>query len=150
MKKKLTFIDIIIVLCIILVVAFAAVKVIGSNNKATKTINYTVLVSDHVPEVAQTVIPAEDILLDPSQEVYGKVVNVELKPSERYLFNSLSGQFVKQSTEERVDIYITVEAPVIEDEYGFCVGSKYLRVGDVQGISGPGYAVTGYIIDIGE
>ena len=133
-----------------LAIAFVGIKLIGSIGNKTENITYTVLVNDHMPEIASTVVPTDNVLLDPVKEVYGKVTNVELKPSEKYLFNSVSGQFVKQTTEDRVDIYMTVEAPVTKDDYGVAVGEKYLRVGYSQGISGPGYAVTGYIIDIGE
>ena len=150
MKKKLTIIDIIIVLLILLVIGFAGIKLIGSIGNKTDSVTYTVLVNDHMPEIARTVVPADNVLLDPVQEVYGKVTDVELKPSEKYMFNSISGQFVKQTTEDRVDIYLTVEAPVTRDDYGVAVGEKYLRVGYSQGINGPGYAVTGYIVDVME
>ena len=150
MKKKLTIIDIIIVFCVIFAVVFACTKLIGSNKKSDVTMTYTVLVTDYNPEIATKVVPSDNVLLDPVQEVYGKVAAVELKPSEKYMFNSNTGHFVKQTTEERVDIYMTVEAPVTKDEYGFAVGEKYVRIGSGQSVSGSGYSVNGYVVDINE
>ena len=150
-KVKITLIDILIIVAIILVCVLGISmlkKTMGTSN--TKHVVYTVLVADQTPEVAQSIAPESNVLLDPTEEAYGSVTNVEVKPAEGSFFSVSEGKFVQQSTEEKKDVYVTVEADATDNEWGYDIGRQHIRVGASQSISGRGYGVNGYIVDIAE
>lgn len=146
--KKITIIDILIVLAVI-VVALVGVKMLAPSGGAqTEKITYTVLVSNQLPQVADSIKPAEKVLLDTAENVYGSVIGVTSEPAKSTQFNAEDGKYIEQTNEERRDVYITVEADVTVNEWGYDIGSTHVRVGEQQTLGGPGYGVSGYIVDI--
>ena len=150
-KKRITFIDILIVLAVIVagVVGVGFLKK-GTPGVSTKTVMYTVLVTDQLPEVAGNMKPAENILLDTASNSYGNVTDVDIRPARAAYFNNKSGKYEMFETNERKDVYVTVSVEATDNEWGYDVGETHIRVGEKQVISGHGFAVSGYIVDIQE
>ena len=151
-KVKLTLIDVLIIAAIILVCAAGALmlKKSRSGSVNTKHVIYTVLVADQTPAVAESIVADDRVLLDPTDEAYGSVSNVEIKLAENSYFSAFEGKFVSQTTEERKDVYLTVEADATENDWGYDIGKQHIRVGEKQSVSGGGYGVSGYIVDVAQ
>lgn len=152
MKKiKITLIDVLIVAAVIVacIVGVSMLKK-GGSSAETKHVIYTVLVTDQTPEVAESIVPCESALLDPTEEAYGSVTNVEIKPAENSYFSASEGKYIAQSTEAKKDVYVTVEADATVNDWGYDIGKQHIRIGASQSISGSGYGINGYIVDIVE
>lgn len=150
MKKRLTIVDLIIIIAIIIigVVGFSMLPKGTASN--TKTISFKVLVTDQLPEVANAIVVSDNVLLDASSNKYGRVTGVEVKPCEETYFDLRSEKFVKRTINDRNDIYITAEADVIEHDFGYELGDHKIRIGEKQIVSAPTYGVEGYIVEISD
>ena len=148
MKKKLTIVDIIIILAVVIVGIVGFKMLSGNSQSATKTVSFKVLVTDQLPEVASAVVVSDNVLLDASSNKFGKVTGVEIKPCEETYFDLKSEKFVKRTINNRNDIYITAEAEVVEHEWGYELGDHKVRIGEKQIVSAPAYGVEGYIVEI--
>ncbi len=150
MKKKITFIDLIIV-AVIIIAAVVGVKFIGKNGQSTgETVKYQVLVTDIYPAVAEKMTASDNVLLDTKEDKYGKVIKVEIKPAETTNLDLNNEKYVVNSVSEKNDAYITVEANAEKSESGWKLGSQDIKVGSPQSLSCAEYAANGYIIDIFE
>ena len=148
MKKKITFIDLIII-AVVVVVAVVGISLLGNKGGGSKTaITYKVLVADRLPEIAQQIVADDNVMLDPKENAYGKVVAVECKPCEDTYLDVRGERYVIGTTEERMDVYITVEAQAQESGSGWKIGAQDIKIGEQQSISAKTYGVEGYIIDI--
>ena len=148
-NKKITLIDILIVLVAVLAVVFVAGR-FGKPIGGTKTekVTYMVLVSDQDAEMVEGVVKSDKVMVDTTEKMYGRVVNVERKPAQFTRFSASNGNFVEQTSEERIDLHITVEVDAVKNAWGYQIGDQKIRVGESQNLGGPGYGVSGYIIDI--
>lgn len=148
-NKKITLIDILIVLVAVLAIVFVvgrSGKTIGGSK--TEKVTYMVLVSDQDPETSEGVIESDKVMVDTTEKMYGRVVSVERKPAHITRFGADTGKFLEQDNEERHDLYITVEVDAVKNPWGYQMGDQKIRVGEQQNLGGPGYGVSGYIIDI--
>lgn len=147
-KKKITIIDVLIILLVIIAAVFALMKLRGTAPASGKTVTYTVLVSNQLPEVAGNIVPEDNVLLDTATNSYGDVTAVDIQPSSKSLLDAENGRYVLRTTEERKDVYITIRVTASENEWGYDIGDQHIRVGERQIVSGRGFAATGYIISV--
>ena len=149
-KKKITFIDILIVLVVIVAGVVGMKMLKGTAGANTKLVTYTVLVADQKPDVAGNMKPAKNVLLDTQSNIYGDITDVEIRPARAPYFNNKTGAYVMEEINERKDVYVTVSVEATDNEWGYDIGETHIRVGTSQVISGHGFAVSGYIIDVQE
>ncbi|MBP3361981.1 MAG: DUF4330 domain-containing protein [Clostridia bacterium] len=147
-KKRITIIDILIVLLVIIIAAFALFKLRSAAPAGGKTVTYTVLIANQLPEVAENIVPEENVLLDTTTNSYGDVTAVDVQPASDAFLDAESGRYVLRTTEERKDVYITVSVTASENEWGYDIGEQHIRVGEKQIVSGRGFAATGYIVGV--
>lgn len=150
MKKKITFIDILIVLAVVLVAVFVFSKFSGSDGASKKTVTYTVLVTSVMPEVAEGMTPDDRVLLDAKDNAYGRVTNVSIAPSEDSYLNQQTEKYVISKLEERKDVVLTIEADATVNDWGYEIGQQNIRIGEKQNISATKYVATGYIIGVDD
>lgn len=150
MKKKITFIDILIILAVIIVFVLVLSGITRKNTNSTKTISYTVLTTGELPEVAQSMVPEDGVLLDTKENAYGRVTNVDIFPAESSNINLYSEKYVTGTIDEKKDVKITVEVEATEHDFGYTIGQQHIRVGEKQNITAPSYVATGYIIEVYE
>ena len=148
MKKKLTLVDIIIILAVLIVGIIGISMIPKSVQNNTKTISYRVLVADQPVEIADSIKEADNVLLSASSNTFGKVTGVEIKNAEESNFDLKSEKFVNSAVDFRSDIYLTLEANVIEHDWGFELGDQKVRIGEKQDITAPTYGLSGYIVEI--
>ncbi|MBQ7976290.1 MAG: DUF4330 domain-containing protein [Clostridia bacterium] len=150
MKKKITFIDILIVLAVVLVAAFLLFKVSGTSGSHKKTVTYTVMVTNILPEVADGMVPDDRVLLDSKDNAYGRVTNVSVMPSEDSHINLQTEKYVTNKIEDRKDVILTVEAEATVNDWGYQIGQQHIRIGEAQNISATSYVASGYIIGVDD
>lgn len=150
MKKKITFIDILIVLVVVFAAIFVFAKLSGTVGASTKTVSYTVRVTSVLPEVADSMVPDDKVLLDAKDNAYGRVTNVTVTASEDTYFNQQSEKYVSSKTEGRKDAVLTVEAEATVNDWGYQIGQQHIRIGEKQNISATTYVASGYIIGVDD
>lgn len=150
MKKKITIVDILIVLAVVLVAIFAFGKFSGTSGASKKTVTYTVLVTSVMPEVAESMVPDDRVLLDAKGNTYGRVTNVSVSPSEDSYFNQHTEKYVISKLDGRKDVILTLEADATVNEWGYDIGQQHIRIGEKQNISATQYVATGYIIGLDD
>ena len=147
MKKKLTVVDLIIIAGVLIVGVIGFSMLPKTTSSSLVPVKYKVLVTDQLPEVANAIVVSDNVLLDASNNKYGKVVGVEVKSCEETYFDAKNEKFVKRTINDRNDIYITVEANVQDMEWGYVLGDHVVRIGEKQIVSAPSYGVEGYIVE---
>ena len=150
MKKKITFIDILIVLVVILAAVFVFSKISGTSGASNKTVTYTVLVTNVVPEVAEGMVPDDKVLLDAKDNAYGRVTNVSVSDSEDTYFSQQLEKYVSSKIDELKDVVLTVEVEAVVNDWGYQIGQQHIRIGEKQNISATSYVATGYIIGVDD
>lgn len=148
MSKKITYIDILIVAVVVIAAIVVVPKLFKRNSTETKKVTYTVMAENILPEIANSVKPEDNVLLDTKDEKYGRVLNVEVKPVEDTYLDQRSGKYVQKTYDERKSVYLTIEADATDNSWGYSIGKQNIRIGEKQTVSANGYGIIGYIIDI--
>jgi hypothetical protein len=150
--EKISIIDIVIVLAIILI-GYYALSFLGSKDVDTvskQTIHYTFETED-VNENFAKQLKLDGNLYNSSKNYYvGKLIDYEVLPFEIIVPDLQKGVFVKQAVENRYVVRMTIEANTDQNAYNIRVNQENIKVGAMFPIKGKGFASYGYIIDIKE
>ena len=152
MKKKWTIIDTIIVLIIAAVAIAGGMKLMPSliNGAEKKTVEFTVLIQNREPELADAIKPGAKATLSYTEKDGGIIKDVRSEVANQMTFNSIDGVYENIDVEGKVDIYITIEAGCnITDKY-IKTGDTAIKVGADIPIRGQGFATVGFIIEIND
>ena len=76
--------------------------------------------------------------------------NVESKPAETMVYNSIDGTYSNEVIEGKYDVYVTIEADTDVSDLAIKAGSTAVKVGAEIPVRGKGYASTGYVIGIDD
>jgi len=121
MKKKITIVDILIVLAVVLVAVFVFGKFSGTAGASKKTVTYTVLVTSVMPEVADSMVPDDNVLLDAKGNAYGRDTNVSVSPSQDSYLNQqtekYSGRQITPEGAPQFHLFVGFEITCIDE---FC------------------------------
>ena len=151
MKKKWTVIDTLIVIAVIIagVVLF---KVFGGNIDMGEktTIEAQVILAAQKPEVGDAIKVGDTITVSLTEKDSGVLKELDIRPTERMVYNSIEGVYKNIVDEETVDIYAVVELQVSETDLAYSTGSTVVKVGEKMPFRGKGYALEGYVIEINE
>ena len=150
MKKKLTLIDILIIIAVVLVMAFLLTKIVSGRNGNQKTVSFAVMATNLLPENADAVKVCDRVLVDAEDDIYGKIVSVESKASEDYYFDYTKESYLKNVVEERKDVFLNVEVDVDDTEAGYKAGERFLRIGEAMYLAGDDFVVQGFVIGFEE
>lgn len=150
MKKKITIVDILIVLAVVFVAVFVFGKFSGTAGASKKTVTYTVLVTSVMPEVADSMVPDDNVLLDAKGNAYGRVTNVSVSPSQDSYLNQQTEKYVISKLDDRKDVILTLEAEATVNDWGYQIGQQHIRIGEQQNVSATKYVAKGYIIGIDD
>ncbi len=153
MKKKISIIDVIIVLVIIGAVAFVGKKAVGSGaHKGThQTVSYTVLLSNQEIGRFAGIKPGDVVCINEENDNDRATVKaVSTEPSEIMTYNSNTGEYRMVESKEGEDIIIELESDVLSDDIGMKNGDTAIKVGMNAAVRGTGYSGKGYIIKIAD
>ncbi|MCC8169000.1 MAG: DUF4330 domain-containing protein [Oscillospiraceae bacterium] len=151
-KVKFTVIDVLIILIVIAVIAVGAVKLAPSlfNGADKEKVEFTVLITGKDEEFADAMKVGDRATLSLTEKDGGEIVNVETQVAEMMVFDSIDGSYKIQQIDNKVDIYVTIEADVKVTDLSVKTGDTDIRVGEDIPVRGKGYATSGYIIAVNE
>ncbi|MBQ8207121.1 MAG: DUF4330 domain-containing protein [Clostridia bacterium] len=155
-KKRWNGMDLFFVLIIAAVIA-AAVFVIGNMNKSQQsaktesiTIEYTVEFRQ-VNNSALGTVKEGDIVRDPdNKRNIGTVISVQSVPYSKITYNPNDGSVYMAENPDVSDLVITIRAEATHSDSGYYVNDARFLVGRATNIWSPGFAGSGYCINIRE
>ncbi len=150
--KKFTVIDILIVIVLIAVIAIGGYILVPKmlNNEELKNVECTVLLNDTEKELAEAMKVGDEVTMSLTEKDGGVIKSIEVKPAEKTELNVMSGEYVQQTLDNRVDIYVTVDMKASVTDTSVKVGSTVFKVGAETTLRGKGYAAMGYVIVIND
>ncbi len=151
-KAKFTVIDAVIILVVLAVIAVAAVKLAPSMFIKTEKskAEFTVMISEKDQGFAEAMHVGDKVTLSLTEKDGGVIKNIETKTAEKLAFDSIDGSYKIQPIEDKLDIFVTVEADVEASELAVKTGGTEIRVGEEIPVRGKGYATEGYIVEVSE
>lgn len=157
MKKKFTFVDVLIVLLIIAVLGggyyYLTSKNIIKTDVKGNSFGYTLCISNIPKEVADE-FNVEDMVYDSTKQIeIGKIDNVKVEPYEDVFTDTVKGQYVYQTVPDkyRVLIHVVSDDAVVTDN-SVVVNNYELFYGKTCYIKGNNFACTSVVwgMDIEE
>ncbi len=143
---KVSIIDLLIIL-VIIVIGILASKVLMSSNdsKALDTIYYTVefkeVNQDFIDEIKKDT-PVFDAI---KYKAIGRVDNYEVKPFTRILKDHEEGAFREVEVEDKYNVYLKVKADAVLTESTISVNNYEIRIGKKVPIKGKGFIGETYV-----
>ena len=152
MKKKLTIIDVLIILVLIIAVIVGCVYAIPKiiNRAQSTTATFTVLIAAQEPGVADAMHVGDSVSLSYTDKDGGRLVDIQTQPAETMTFDSIAGEYKTETIEGKEDIFVTVEADVNASDTYIKTGETFIRVGSQMPIRGKGYVASGFVISLDE
>ena len=149
-KMKWTVIDTLIVLVVAAVVAVGALmfgpKLIGKSK--SEKVTFVVMMQEKDIELAEAMKAGDKVTLSLAEKDGGIIKDVSYVPATRQTFSSMNGVYTDVPVENKVDLYVTVEADCIISETAAKTGDTAIKVGTDIPVRGKGFASSGYIITI--
>lgn len=151
-KASWTWIDTIIVIVVAAVLVVAG-KILGPmlfEETEKEKVNFTVMLQKKEDELAQAMKAGDKVTLSLTEKDGGIIKEVRVEPSQRLTLNSIDGKYSMEPVDNKVDIYVTVEADCTISDKAIKTGDTAIKVGTDIPVRGKGYASSGYIITIDE
>ena len=150
-KAKFTAIDAIIILVILAVIVVGAIKILPFTSGSEKEkVDFTVMVQNKDEDFANAITIGDDVTISLTEKDGGVVKNVESKPAETMVYNSIDGTYSNEVIEGKYDVYVTIEADTDVSDLAIKAGGTAVKVGAEIPVRGKGYASTGYVIGIDD
>ena len=152
MKNKWTIIDTLIVLIVAAAAAFGAIKVLPSVGTDSKkqNVEFTVLIQNKDQALADAIKTGARATLSLTEKDGGTVKDVRSEKSQQMTFNSIDGTYSNVEVDNKVDIYVTVDADCVISEKAIKTGDTAIKVGAEIPVRGQGFATSGFVIDIND
>ena len=138
---------------VLAVVIAAAAYVLGPKffKKADKeTAVFTVMLSEKEPEYGNAIKKGDKVTISFTEKDGGVVKDVRVEQAKKQAYNSIDGTYSMEPVENKVDVYVTIEAEATASDTAVKTGDTALKVGTEVPVRGKGYAAMGYIITLNE
>ena len=151
MKKKISLIDILIILVIALCLVFV-VKYFSTNSKKAYNVpevSYVVELKS-LDEKNLDVFKVGDKIIDGVKGGYlGNVTNVEIKDNVETREDTENGRFIQSSFENRKDVYLTISGvPTTYTDDEILFATQEIKIGKQLHMKSKNYVGHGYIISV--
>lgn len=146
--KKITFIDILIIVVIIGAVIFATQFFRPDKSRLNGSVEFVVLVDEHENGILDTAAAGDIVVIDYTDKYKAEIIDIKTKDSSITTLDNKSNKYIIQTSPLSQDSYITVKADAEIGENVIKIGSTPIRVGQPIPIRGKGYTTKGYIINI--
>lgn len=151
MKKKISLIDILIILVIALCLVFV-VKYFSTNSKKAYNVpevSYVVELKS-LDEKNLDVFKVGDKIIDGVKGGYlGNVTKVEIKDNVETREDTENGRFIQSSFENRKDVYITISGvPTTYTDDEILFATQEIKIGKQLHMKSKNYVGHGYIISV--
>lgn len=153
MKRKISTIDILIILAVIAAIVFV-VKYFSANSKKAYNVpevSYVVELKS-LPDDYLDVFKEGDKITDGVKGGYlGKVSKVEIKNNVETREDTENGKFVQSSFEKRKDVYLTISGvPTTYTDDEMLFATQEIKVGKQLHMKSKNYVGHGYIISVSD
>lgn len=153
MKKKINFIDILIILVVVLVVSFV-VKYFSTNSEKAynvPTVSYVIELKSLQQEYVDVFKEGDEIKDGVKGGYLGKVTKVEIKDNVETREDTLEGNFIQTSFENKKDVYLTIEGtPTTYTDTEILFATQEIKIGKIMHIKAKDYVGHGYIVGIND
>ena len=151
MKKKISLIDILIILVIALCLVFV-VKYFSTNSKKSYNVpevSYVVELKS-LDEKNLDVFKVGDKIIDGVKGGYlGNVTKVEIKDNVETREDTENGRFIQSSFENRKDVYLTISGvPTTYTDDEILFATQEIKIGKQLHMKSKNYVGHGYIISV--
>lgn len=153
MKRKISFIDVFIILVIIAVVIFVVNYFSANSEKAynVPTVSYVIELKSLDKNYIDVFKPGDDIKDGVKGGYLGKVVDVEVKENTEIRENTLDGSFIKTSFDNKRDVYLTVEGtPTTYNDTEILFATQEIKIGKLLHIKAKDYVGHGYVVGVND
>jgi len=157
-KKILNLFDIIVI--VVVIVIAAAVLIYGytssravlddvENAEESAVVEYTIEICE-MPESAANSVKVGDTIMDSIKNFeMGQVQSVEVSPSVKSTPDYQNGKYVESELPESYTVTVALKSACQESDSSIVVGGGYTVAGGKSiNVKGPGYAGSGYILQI--
>ncbi len=155
--KRLNILDVVIICIVIVTCIFGYMYINKSENAiissaSTTKVTYQVRTNESLAETYDMIEEGTPIYDSVKNLFIGTVVKKEAVPSERYNYDTKTGEYRKNElpTDSLVDIILTIEADAVYTDQNISIGDYIIKVGQEAYVKGKGYAGIGYIVAIGR
>lgn len=151
MKKKFTFIDVIIILVLVIALVGGFLYLSKDNIKSklkTEKINFTILISSVEKGSLDELAKGDKFNISFKNEESAVITEIKREPANVMTFDSLSGEYKTELSEINEDIYINAVAEVNIDEINIKAGDIVLKVGLDISVITKSYSLNGIIYSI--
>ncbi len=151
-KAKFTAIDALIIIAVIALIVFGAVKLLPKfiNGANKKTTDFTIMVQKQDLSFAEAISIGDSVTVSLTEKDGGIVKDVKAEPATTMAYNSIDNVYSNQPIEGKYDVYVTVEAQTSVSNLSIKTGGTAIKVGSEIPVRGKGYAANGYVIEIND
>ena len=151
-KSKFTVIDAVIIVVVLAAIAIGAKILLPRflTTTDTRTVSCKVLLSDKEYALAEAMQVGDRVTMSYKEKDGGVITGIEVTPTRKTVFDSISGEYISQDIEDKCDIYVTLDVEAQVSDTAIKSGGVVLQVGSETPIRGKGYASSGYMIVIDD
>ena len=164
MKKnnfKFNFVDTVIVVILAIAVVVLSVVVfsgtnaedpvtVGEKTLKSKDFTYKLLFREIDEEVVSKIKKNIIIYEGGKNESIGKIIDFEVDDSQKYEFNSLTGEYINVNVPEKYDLTLTISAKGSHDKMSYFIDEYEIYVGRSVDIRSVGFVAHGYVVAVDE
>lgn len=150
-KMKFSFVDAVIVLAVIAVLAVGIKLLPGiSAGGEQKEVYFTVLASKSDEGIDELVNVGDEVQISFSERAFATVVGVSAEPSEEYEYFQPKGVYMTHVLEGKSDVKVLLKCMADVSDTKIATGDVPIRVGAEMPVRGKGYTLKGYVIELEE
>lgn len=147
-KKRITIIDILIVLAVI-AAGFVVMKVMRpSGAPSNGNVEFVVLAGEVDNKVVDGLKPGDKAILSQTQKTEVTVSEVRAVPARINVFDNKTQEYKTQESEFKSDVYITVNTDANISDTAIVKDDVFVRVGAEVSIDSKNLSVKGHIVEI--
>ena len=151
MKKKINFIDILIVLFVVFALLFVVKYFSTSSKKANDapTVSYVVELKSVIADSVEVFKEGLDVKDSIKGGYLGKITKVEVKDNVEIRENTVDGKFVKSTFPNKKDVYVTIEGtPTTFSDSDIMFANQSVKIGKVMYLKTKDFVGHGYVTGI--
>lgn len=147
-NKKITFIDILIIVVVIGALIFATQFFSSGRSQTNGSVEFVVLVAEHEKGILNNASIGDTVVIDLTDKYKAEITDIKTQAATITTLDSENNKYVLQNSPLTEDSYITLRADAQIDENIIKVGTSPIRIGQTLPVRGKGYTANGYVVNI--
>ena len=147
-NKKLTFIDILIIVVAVAALVFATQFFTPEKPQENSSVEFVVMVNSHKKGLLDNASAGDIVVIDYTDKYKAEITDIKTQNSKVTVLDNISNKYILKTSPLTEDTYITLKADAQMGENVIKIGNSCVRVGQHFPVRGKGYTTGGYIVDI--